>query len=521
MKARRQARCAAALWTLLSACTAAPDSSESVALHASALRDGTPWLQHAATTRPAEPTRAGRHGRRASDYRAFAEAFDAERAEQGLPGAAVGVIEHGRLVFKHGSGVKGPDSTEPVEPDTLFRIGSMTKALTATALIAAADEQDVSLDEPVQQVLPDLPLEPTQYQSLTYAQLLSHQSGLTDYASVNGPHEDNGLTSFFYSDEFADNITFMVPPGTFFNYSNTNYSVLGLLLERLDGSSYRDAVQRRVLDPLGMQRTYFLAEDVLADGNYSAGTTTNAAGDMEAVEPDAYDNAWARPAGFAYSSVVDYAQYMEFLLRDVPRLLRRSSWRAQHTSQVLMREGSSRDGYGFGLTISEGLRINGELYDVPVVSHNGRINGFQSLFVLLPTEGFGVVMLGNSDTIALPGRSLVELLQRRVTLPEPGPIPADELVDPQLFPEFAGRYVGTVEGLELEITAVADALRVEIPAFDAQGIDYEKTLQPAGGNLFIATLTGSQVPVSFLKDETGTYVWLRTRTFVAKRESTP
>ena len=105
----------------------------------------------------------------------------------------------------------------------------------------------------------------------------------------------------------------MDPPGTFYNYANPNFDLAGLALERAGGVSYRQAVADRVLSPLGMTRTFFLPSEVIADGDFSDGASTTATGDPWDVKPDSYDNAWLRPAGYAFSSVLDYAKFIQFL----------------------------------------------------------------------------------------------------------------------------------------------------------------------------------------------------------------
>src|SRR5690348_14159671 len=94
------------------------------------------------------PGRAG-DGPIPPKYAAFAAAFDQERQQMGVSGASVALIENGEVTFAHGFGTKGPNSHEPVDAETLFRVGSMTKALTATALLGLVQEATIDLDSPL------------------------------------------------------------------------------------------------------------------------------------------------------------------------------------------------------------------------------------------------------------------------------------------------------------------------------------------------------------------------------------
>jgi CubicO group peptidase (beta-lactamase class C family) len=191
---------------------------------------------------------------------------DAERIQLGVPGASVALIEHGQMTFAHGFGTKGPNSKESVDANTLFRIGSMTKALTATALLGHVHSGKLGLDTKLTSVVPDVAIDDrSDLSALTFRQLLSHQSGLFDYDVLSGPADDAALSRYLTSPDFASNEYFMDPPGSFYNYSNPNYDLAGLALERVGGVPYRKAMAERVFSPLGMTRTFFLPSEVIAD----------------------------------------------------------------------------------------------------------------------------------------------------------------------------------------------------------------------------------------------------------------
>lgn len=452
-------------------------------------------------------------------FRAFARAFDAEREALGAPGAAVAIIEHGRVTFTRGFGTKGPNSTEAVRPTTLFRIGSMTKALTATALLTLVDEHRLTLDAKLKDVVPDIALSEPELSSLTVRQLLSHQSGLADNNEMDGPRDDAALSSVSTSEAFRASEYFMNPPGAFWNYSNPNFALAGLVTERVAGEWYRDAMVDRVFRPLHMSRTFFLGSDVVADGDYALGKSTDPSGAPWEVGPDAYENSWMRPAGFAYSSVLDYANFVRWLDSGRPRVLSPRLHAAMQRMEVPTLDHGAEEGYGLGLMVSEGLQLDARgYYRTPVVTHGGAIPGFASEFYLLPESGFGIVTLADTDGAYF--RASVALAMRTFgELPEPTALPADWAVDPTTFPSLAGIYVDPHLIGPAIITVSGEVVRISLPGFDAAGIAYEPVLTPVTANNFIVdTALYGKALITFIKDERGAYTWLRTRLAVATRQ---
>ncbi len=455
-------------------------------------------------------------------YAAFAAAFDRERQQLGVSGASVALIENGAVTFAHGFGTKGPNSQEPVDANTLFRIGSMTKALTATALLGLVQEGAVDLDAVLTSLVPDVAISDAgDLSALTIRQLLSHQSGLYDYGVLDGPADDAALSGFLTSPDFAANEYFMDPPGTFYNYANPNYSLAGLALERAAGVSYRTAVANRVLSPLGMTRTFFLPSEVIADGDFADGASTTSAGTPWDVTPDAYDNAWLRPAGYAFSSVRDYAKFVQFLYAGNAAVLADGQRTAMQTPQVDMLDvgGAAADieHYGFGLVVDRAFQLGRNAYVTKLVWHNGSLAGFTSWFYLVPSTGFGMVWLANADDVNFVDSVVLAMESfAGLTNPSAEPLPG-VAVDPSLFASYAGTY-NDPNGLgPMTVTANGATLSIDIPAFDATSTPYDQTLQPTSMDNFIASVQGSPIPLTFIADSTGAYVWIRTQTVVARR----
>ncbi len=172
----------------------------------------------------------------------------AGRAQNSLSGMAVIAVLDGKVVYRHGFGTVSPTSTQPVQSTTRFRIGSVTKALTATAVLSLVDDGKLRLHAPVTRELPgfSLPGDPAWMKLLTAHQLLSNQGGIADPSNAMGPSDDGALAAAFYDPAFTATIPLMVPPGTFYNYSSTNFMLAGLLAEAATGKPYRVVMRQRV-----------------------------------------------------------------------------------------------------------------------------------------------------------------------------------------------------------------------------------------------------------------------------------
>lgn len=452
-------------------------------------------------------------------YAAFAKTFDDERKAFGASGAAVALMENGKLTFFHGFGTKGPNSQDIVKATTLFRIGSMTKALTSTALLGLVQEGKVSLDATVGSLVPHLNLvDDANMPLLTVKRCLSHDSGLADYLEVDSSHDDSALEAFFTGTsgtQWGTHDYFMDPPGTFYDYSNPNFMLAGLVLEKIGGAPYRTAVHDRVLAPLGMNRTFFLPSEALADGDVTNASSVDSKGKPWDVAPDDYDNAWARPAGYAFSSVLDFEKFMEFLLHGNSAVLG-DDLRAEMTSSVVpTQEPGPPSGYGYGVLHADGFRLNDDFYATPILSHDGAIPGFSTEWYMVPSTGFGIVAFANKDD-AYFATSVVAAAQAFGGLPTPTPA-TDPAQDPAALAQIAGQYDDPHNVGHVVVTVSGSTLSVSMPDVDKAAIPYTPLLTPVGDDSFVLAIQGTQVEITFLKDATNAYTWLRTRPFVAKR----
>jgi CubicO group peptidase (beta-lactamase class C family) len=448
----------------------------------------------------------------------LAAAVEAEIDELGAAGAAIAVIEGGRVTFARGFGEKAPGG-DPVSPSTLFRIGSVNKVLTAAALLTEVEAGRVDLDAPLTDVVPEFEpaapqgVEPT----IRMRNLLSHTGAMRDYLVIDTPptqQQDEDLDGYVTSSAFIDQAYLMAPPGAFFIYSNPNYYLAGLVAERSSELGYRELMQERVFAPLGMSRTFFLAEEVLSDGDFAIGWSTYQ-GLSGPIAPDAYENAWARPAGYAFSSVLDLAAFVTFLMDGDGAVLDDSLRADMSSRQVDMREVGSLLHYGYGLFIQEGLVVDGEYIPLEVVSHGGDIPGFAADILFVPSARFGLVTLANADGAHLADSQLVAL-ETLIDLPEPATLPDLGVTDEELS-EFAGAFQDDFNVGTIRVRRAGEGLEIEMPLLDEAGITYQPELEHLAAETFLLAIDGIQTAISFLRDDAGAVRYARTRFFVGIR----
>ena len=192
---------------------------------------------------------------RGAEYEAKAASFVKENR---LPGAAVGIVHEGKLVWTKGIGFADVKKKRRADPKTLYRIASITKTFTATAVMQLRDEGKLALDDPLMTYLPELASARSTFgpiEGLTIRRLLSHESGLQS----EPPDADFSLV--LYESEAANNlaraadISLTVPPNTQWKYSNLGYQLLGELVARVSGMTYARYIRSRILTPLKMTST--------------------------------------------------------------------------------------------------------------------------------------------------------------------------------------------------------------------------------------------------------------------------
>lgn len=359
-----------------------------------------------------------------------------------VPGAAVGILD-GEREYTAGFGVTSVENPLPVDADTLFQIGSITKTVTATAAMRLVEQGKLDLDTPLAASLPDLRLaDPDVTRHVTLRHLFNHTGGwLGDFFDDSGPGE-NALESAVRRMEKLPQIT---PFGEVFSYNNAGFYIAGRMIEVASGKPYESAVKELLLEPLGMDRSFYFAEEAIS---YRVACGHNAIYDIPGQDP-ATPNLEApkvsRPWGLARASnslgglnstIHNLLRYARFQAGDgkAPfgtRLLEKSSLEDMHTPSVTA-------GFGESVGISWFLH---EVQGTKIIRHGGATNGQQATFQVAPSRKFAVVFLTNSDR----GNEMYTPLARwafehylGLVDPQPQPIPAAPAQPEVAGQEFSG-----------------------------------------------------------------------------------
>ena len=310
-------------------------------------------------------------------------------ARDQIPGVAVGVVERGHLSFARGFGYRDVEKHLPVTPDTLFPLGSCSKAFTATAVALLADEGRLGLDTPVRRYLPDFSLQDSVASAtLTPRDLLTHKSGLPR-------HDLFWYQAPFSRDELYARLRFLEPSGpprTQWRYNSLMFVVAGCIVEKVSGESWESFVASRILVPLDMRRTLLSAEAMEADADHASPYAIRT-GSVRKI-PMLKGLSAIAPAGAVQTSVRELARWLTFHATRSPGLLDDGMWRELHRPQAEMPKSDQpevRDPYYALGWIHQSYRGH------PLVAHNGAIDGFVVHLGFLPETGRGLIVLMNRD----------------------------------------------------------------------------------------------------------------------------
>jgi CubicO group peptidase (beta-lactamase class C family) len=456
-------------------------------------------------------------------FQAVAQAVEGERVALGAPGVAIAIVEKGEVTFAHGFGRKDASRPDPVEPSTLFRIGSCTKMLTAVALLQTVQDGLVSLDDSITTLVPAFHLTktPEAVPGVKVRHLLSHSGGLSDYGEDNAPADEQSDAALeqFLTGRFADIGYIASPPGAVWAYANPDFMLAGLIAEKALATPYRTLMHDRVFAPLGMNRTFFLPAEVLADGDYAVGANCTKSGDPRCFAPDV--GPVVQPDGDAWSSVLDLAKIARFLVHGQDEVLRNDLWTAMTSAQISTKDIGDIVSYGFGVFVADGIGGSPAFpyRALRTVSHGGDIAGFAADITCVPGLDSCFIALANSNAAHFTNSEVVAL-QTLATLPAPSPMP-DVAPKPDRYPLYAGTYSDPFTVGPVNITTDGSKLYIQVPLLDSSSTPYTTELTPLFVDEFIMTVDGEQLPLTFIADANGAYTYIRSRPYLAVRTSAP
>jgi CubicO group peptidase (beta-lactamase class C family) len=401
-------------------------------------------------------------------FRTLDAKIEAAMAEHQIPGVAVGVYYQGQE-YVRGYGVTNVDYPQPVDGDTLFRMASIGKTFTATTIMRLVEQGLLNLDAPVRTYLPNLRLADESVAArVTLRQCLDHSVGwLGEYYRDFGRGAD-ALSRYVAGMAELPQLT---PLGQVFAYNNAAVVLAGHVIEAVTDQPYEDVVRAQLLDPLGLDHTFFFSDEIIG---YNAAASHDVQDGVPVVQPS-----WWRlprtlhPTGGLISSVRDLLRYARFHLGD---------GRTADGARVLSPAGlrAMRTDLGPGGTIGfeiDGVGVNWLMRrtaeGVHVVEWDGYWAGQTSAFCFVPERGFAMTVLTNATSGAGLRNDLFYddwALERFAGLHSPPAVPR-ALTPAQLAP-YAGEYwaqevdppPGEPEETWIELSAADGRLRARMIA---------------------------------------------------------
>jgi CubicO group peptidase (beta-lactamase class C family) len=329
-------------------------------------------------------------------------------AARGLVGLSVAIVQGGTTVLAEGFGAKSLKTGEPVAADTLFAIGSITKQFTAACVLLLAEDGRLGVTDKVAKYYPGL----TRAGDITLLDLMNHVSGYPDYYPLD--FVDRPMAQAIATDEVIRRFgtrPLDFEPGARYSYSNTGYLILGRIVEKVSGEPYAVFLARRILKPLGLGHTAYEPDPqgpACARGHMSFWL-----GAPEAVPLEG--RGWVAAAGALFSTPTDLAAWDLALIGG--KVLKPESFKLMTSPRRL--NGGGVSNYGCGLAV-------GERGGTAVLSHNGAVNGFYALNIVVPSTRSALVLLSNLSSYSDVNVVYNELAALVLPKVEPQPAPAPE-----------------------------------------------------------------------------------------------
>lgn len=298
--------------------------------------------------------------------------------QRGVPSASVAVVQGGKLVYTHAYGRAHINPDKKATPEMRYSIGSISKQFTAAAILILQEKGKLQLDDPVGKYIPGL----TRGDEVTIREILSHTSGYQDYwpedylmKSMEQP-----TTAQEILDHWAKK-PLDFEPGTQWQYSNTNYVIAGLIVEKVSGQKLIEFLQQRIFHPLGMQSVWDSDEAKLTQGDATP-YIRYALGPLRQAPKEG--RGWLFAAGELAMNAHDLALWDESLM--ARSLLKPESYDEMFT-EVKLKDGKGTH-YGLGVSV-------GELDGHRDISHGGEVTGFVADNEVLVDDGVAVTVLTN------------------------------------------------------------------------------------------------------------------------------
>ncbi len=356
-----------------------------------------------------------------------------------VPGAAVGIL-HGEDTLTKGLGVTNVDHPLPVDPTTLFQIGSITKTFVGTRTMMIVEAGKIELDAPIRTYLPEFKVKDREAsEKATVRHLLTHTSGwVGDWFPPDLGQGTNAVAKYVESMSDTPQLT---PLGKVLSYNNAGFNVAGRILEVVTGKVFSDLIKERLFEPLGMSHTYLLPWELMVH-RFAAGHVAKE-GAPRPAQPWSIGRA-SGPAGGIVTCVRDMLNYGRFQLGDGAyggkRLLGAESLKTLHTQQVRF---APHNGVAHTFWVDDRRASR-------ILSHSGGTVGQISMLTLVPDHDFTMLVVTNSGTGSQITQKVTNLaLESYLGLETPELAPV-KMPDERLK-ELEGQYTATLTSAEVTV----------------------------------------------------------------------
>ncbi|MEZ2326881.1 serine hydrolase domain-containing protein [Bacillus tropicus] len=343
--------------------------------------------------------------------------------EQSIPGASVAIVHNKDIFFTKTWGITG-ESEKKVTSKTPFAIGSISKSLTALAIVKLIEDKKIKLEDPVQRYLPWFKLKDSQISStITIQHLLTHTSGISTYEGLLlSDKQSKSSTALKENVMKLSNVKVTAPPGEKYQYSNANYIVLGALIEEVANETYSSYMQKYIFQPLNMNGAAASKETAYEKG-YLTGYQSWFGIPRKSVV--SYDNTGA-PYGYITANLEDMIQYIMFLNRpEDPQLLKKENMDLYLSPLYKI---NSEKSYGFGLRTTN---IN---ESETMIWHSGSTPDARAEIFILNKSGWSGVILTNKNhvleetALSVLKKGIISILNGEEPVDIPKNIPLTQII---------------------------------------------------------------------------------------------
>jgi len=366
------------------------------------------------------------------------------------------VADNGKVIYQKGVGLANMEWNIPNTSETKFRLGSITKQFTATLILQLVEQGKIKLDGKLIDYLPDYRQDTGA--KITIHNLLSHTSGIPSYTSLPG-FFTNVSRNPFAVDDFIKKYAsgdLEFEPGTRFVYSNSGYFLLGAVIEKVTGKPYEQILRENIFDPLGMKNTGYDHWGAII-GKRATGYTKTPRG----YETAPYlDMSIPYAAGSLYSTVEDLYLWDQALYGE--KILSAKS------KELMFKPNLSNYGYGFVMT--KATLAPPTKLAVPVIQHNGGINGFSTVIVRMVPEKRLIVLLDNTERGQYLDKIVLDIMS--VLYNQPYEMPKRSIAD-VLFNTIVEKDVASAIKQYREMKAGSSAGEYDLSEMEVNRLGYQ------------------------------------------------